>query len=97
MADPSDSVDVDTAARDLERLVDYVTAHQKHVTITRDGKPAAVLLSADELESIQETLYWLSVPDIKEDLAEAEADIRAGLTFSEEQIRTEFNVPKRDT
>jgi PHD/YefM family antitoxin component YafN of YafNO toxin-antitoxin module len=28
------------------------------VTITRRGKPAAVLLSVDDLESLEETLYW---------------------------------------
>jgi antitoxin YefM len=40
--------------------------------ITKDGLPAAVLLSADEFESMQETIFWLSQPRIREDITQAE-------------------------
>jgi len=79
----------------LNELVEAASVTHEQVTITRNGSPAAVLVGADEWESLQETLFWLSQPGIRESLAEAEADVAAGRTFTEEQIRQEFNVPKR--
>jgi PHD/YefM family antitoxin component YafN of YafNO toxin-antitoxin module len=40
-------------------------------------------------------LYWLSQPKIMESIAEADADIAAGRTYSEDEIRAEFGVPRR--
>ncbi len=51
-------------------------------------------VGVDEWESIQETLFWLSQPGIREDLAQAREDVAVGRTYSEEQIRAEFGVPK---
>lgn len=79
----------------LNEFVDAVALTREQVTITKNGAPAAVLIGADEWESIQETLYWLSQPGIRESIAEADADIAEGRTFGEDNIRTEFGVPKR--
>jgi antitoxin YefM len=79
----------------LSELVDAASLTHEQVTITKNGSPAAVLVGADEWESIQETLFWLSQPGIHESIAEARSDIEAGRTYSEEQIRAEFGVPKR--
>ncbi|MBA2574019.1 MAG: type II toxin-antitoxin system Phd/YefM family antitoxin [Nocardioidaceae bacterium] len=80
----------------LNELVDAASLTREQITITKNGSPAAVLLGADEWESIQETLYWLSQPGIRESLAESEADAISGRVFDEAQIRSEFGVPKRD-
>jgi prevent-host-death family protein len=80
----------------LNELVEAATLTHEQVTITKNGSPAAVLIGIDEWESIQETLYWLSQPSIRESLAEAEADVTAGRVFDEAQIRGEFGAPKRD-
>ena len=45
------------------------------------------MVSADEWESLQETLFWLSQPGIHESLAEAEADIVVGRTFNQAEVR----------
>ena len=42
----------------LNELIDSAVSTHDRVTITRRGKPAAVLLSVDDLESLEETLYW---------------------------------------
>lgn len=39
----------------LSKLVDEVESKDEEITITRNGKPAAILLSADEFESLKET------------------------------------------
>lgn len=83
-------------ARDkLSELVDAASVTQEQVVITKNGTPAAVLIGADEWESIQETLFWLSQPGIREALAEADADVAEGRTYSEDEIRADFGVPKR--
>lgn len=79
----------------LNELVDAASTTQDQVTITKNGSPAAVLIGADEWDSIQETLFWLSQPRIHESIAQARADIAAGRTYTEEQIRAEFGSPTR--
>ena len=80
----------------LNELVESAAVTHEQVTITKNGSPAAVLIGVDEWESIQETLFWLSQPGIRESITEAEADVEAGRVFTEEQIRAEFDVPTRD-
>ncbi len=79
----------------LHDLVDSVGLTRDQVTITKNGSPAAVLIGAEEWESIQETLFWLSQPGIHDTITAAGADIEAGRTFGEDEIRAEFGVPKR--
>lgn len=47
----------------------------------------------EECESIQETLFWLSQPGIRETIAEGRADVEASRTYDEAAIRAEFGVP----
>ena len=54
-----------------------------------------VLVSVDEWESLQETLFWLSQPDIQASLAEAEAEVSQGNTFSEAQVRQSLGLPPK--
>lgn len=88
-------IDVRAAVQDFSQLVADMQATAEVVTITKDGVPAAVLLSAEEFESMQETIFWLSQPGIREDIEQAEQEVRAGRTFGEDEIRTKFGVPKR--
>lgn len=81
----------------LNEYVDVVSVTHEQVTITKNGSPAAVLIGSDEWESIQETLFWLSQPGIRDTIAEADADIAAGRTHGEDDIRAEFGVPNRDS
>lgn len=80
----------------FSEYVDSVNITHDQVTITKNGSPAAVLISAEEWDSIQESLFWLSQPGIRETIAEADADIAAGRTHGEDSIRAEFGVPKRE-
>ena len=79
----------------LSEYADRAEREHEQFTITRNGRPAVVMVSADEWESLQETLFWLSQPGIHEDLAEAEADIAVGRTFDESQVRRSLGLPPR--
>jgi antitoxin YefM len=79
----------------LNDYVDAVAETRDQITITKNGAPAAVLIGVDEWESIQETLHWLAQPGIVESVAESEADVAAGRTYGEDEIRAAFQVPRR--
>lgn len=79
----------------LNELVDAASVTHEQIAITKNGSPAAVLIGADEWESLQETLFWLSQPDSKASIVAARAEVDAGKGLSEEQVRAEFGVPKR--
>ena len=57
----------------LSGLVDEVSRRDEEVVITKNGRPAAVLVSADEYESWQETLAVRSDAGLMR-------DIKRGLT-----------------
>lgn len=79
----------------LYEFVDAVSLTHEQVTITKNGSPAAVLIGADEWDSLQETLFWLSRPGILDDVAQARRELADGTTASEEQIRAEFGIAPR--
>lgn len=86
------SVPLSEAKDKLSALVEQAEKTHEIVTITRHGRPSAVLMAADDLESLHETLFWLSQPGIREDLAAAEDDLAAGRTTSAAELRAEFGL-----
>ncbi len=56
----------------FSQLVDQVASRDERVLITRNGRPAAVLLSADEYDSLSETIAIRADRDLM-------AEIRRGL------------------
>ncbi|MDE8670516.1 type II toxin-antitoxin system Phd/YefM family antitoxin [Pseudarthrobacter sp. H3Y2-7] len=76
-------------------MVEEADKTHEIIQITRHGHPSAVLMSADDLESLQETIHWLSQPGIREDLEQARRDIATGETVSGDELRREFGLPPR--
>ncbi len=62
----------------LSALVDLVADTNDRVTVTRHGRPAVVIMSTDDLESIEETLYWLATPDLAARLGQSQQALLAG-------------------
>jgi antitoxin YefM len=62
----------------LSSLVDDVARTHDTLTITRNGTPAAVVISIDDYESIMETLELLNDPIDRQRLDEAERSIATG-------------------
>ena len=79
----------DVKAR-LSELVERVVSEHDRVLITRRGRPAAVLMSPDDLEALEETLDLLSEPDAMEEIRRAEADLDARLGFSAAELRAKY-------
>ena len=67
------------AVRDhLSEVVDRVEHQHERVVITRNGHPAAVLVSPDDLDQLEETIAVLSDPDALADIREADAAYARG-------------------
>lgn len=76
----------DVKAR-LSELVAMVERTQDHIDITRNGEPAAVLVSYAELTALRETIAILSDPRAVQDIRQAEADVTAGNTTNADDLR----------
>lgn len=70
----------------LSAVLDEVQASHEPVTITRHGKPAGVLVSADDMDTLLETLAWLSDRDHAAEMAEADAAVAAGETLGLDEV-----------
>lgn len=70
----------------LSELVGRVNAQHERVTVTVHGRPSAVLLAVDDLESLEETIAVLSNAQTMRQLAQAEMEIAASQGESEEQL-----------
>ncbi len=70
----------------LSALVEDVTRTHDMLTITRNGVPAAVVLSVDDYESIMETLALINDPVDQQRLEEAQEAVAAGDVTSGEDI-----------
>lgn len=62
----------------LSEVVERVEVEHARVTITKHGRPAAVLVSADDLESLEETLALLSDPEVLAQIRASRAEVGAG-------------------
>ncbi|GAB7004835.1 type II toxin-antitoxin system antitoxin RelF [Nocardioides sp. AN3] len=89
------TIDLTEAKASLDELVDEALTMHEHVTITRRGRPVAMLVSIEEWESLQETLFWRSVPGIREDVAAAQRELDEGGGYDEAQVRFQLGLPPR--
>jgi prevent-host-death family protein len=75
----------------LSEMVDRVEHHHDRVVLTRRGRPAAVLISPDDLESMEETLDLLSTPGALGEIKTAQAEIDEGLGISGADLQAKYS------
>lgn len=75
----------DAKAR-LSRVVDDVARRDERISITRNGTPAAVMLSADDYESLNATLEILSDPEFAADVRRGLRSLKRGKGYTIEQV-----------
>lgn len=54
-----DTVPLAEAKDRLSALVADIASTHAHYTITRNGRPTVVMLPVDDLEALEETIFWL--------------------------------------
>jgi len=62
----------------FSEYVDRVEREHERVVVTRNGRPAIVLISTEDLESLEETLSVLSDPDALRGLREGDEAVARG-------------------
>jgi len=86
------SVPLSEAKDKLSSLVEEADTTHEIIQITKHGRAAAVLMSADDLESLHETLHALQTLGLVDELAQADAEYAAGETVSGEELRRRYGL-----
>lgn len=76
----------------LSELLDELERQHEHVVITRNGRPAGVLVPAEEHEALEETLEILQDEEILAALRESEDDVTAGRLKTLDEVRRELGL-----
>lgn len=74
----------------FSEMVDRVERQHDRITVTRNGRPAAVLMSADDLAALEDTLELLSDPTAMAEIQQARRDVAAGNTVSGDELRAKY-------
>lgn len=87
---PSEHVSLADAKNHLSEVVDRLEREHGRVVITKHGRPAVVMLSLEDLESLEETLDILSSRSLVAEIHEAQAEVAAERTrrLTKDQARS---------
>lgn len=85
-----DTLPLATIKARLSEIVDRVERRHERVTLTRNGRPAAVLISPDDLKALEDALEILSNPEAMKEIEEARGEIARGETVSGEDLRAKY-------
>lgn len=69
----------DAKAR-LNELVEETARTHERITITRHGRPAVMLIAVEDLEAMEETMFWQAQPTVHEDIESGRAAARPSCT-----------------
>lgn len=70
----------------FSEIVESVSSTHERVTVTRNGRPTVVVVSADDLEAIEEALSLLSDPGAMRVIEESQAAIATGDFSTAEEV-----------
>ncbi len=74
----------------LSEIVDRVEEQHERVTLTRNGRPAAVLISPDDLAALEDMLEILSDPRAVKEIEKARREIAAGKGLSADELKARY-------
>lgn len=80
------------ARQNLTTLVDRAKRLMDEYIITVNGKPAAIIISTDEYESLKETNEILSDPALMKAIKEGEEDVKKGRVYDWETVKKELKI-----
>ena len=74
----------------LSEIVDRVEHEHDRVVLTRNGRAAAVIMSPEDLEALEDTLELLSDPTALEEIDRARQDVARGKVVTAEELRAKY-------
>lgn len=76
----------------LSEYVAEVARTHERITITCQGRPAAVLLSTDDLAALEVTLEMLGAPGAADPIREGQADAADGRFAGNDEVKSRYGV-----
>ncbi len=74
----------------LSEIVDRIEHEHDRVVLTRNGRAAAVIMSPDDLEALEDTLELLSDPKALKEIDRARQDVARGKVVTAEELRVKY-------
>ncbi len=74
----------------LSEIIDQVEAEHDRVILTRNGRAAAIIMSPDDLETLEETLDLLSSPNALQEIQTARQELETGAYLTSAELRARF-------
>ncbi len=74
----------------LSEIVDRVEREHDRVVLTRNGRPAAVIMSPADLEALEDTLELLSDPAAMAEIKNGRAEVAKGQVLGAEELRAKY-------
>ncbi|HEX5762425.1 MAG TPA: type II toxin-antitoxin system Phd/YefM family antitoxin [Solirubrobacterales bacterium] len=78
----------------LSEITDRVEEEHDRIVVTRKGRPAAVLVSPDDLESLEETLAAMSDPDLMRKIRLGEEAVGSGDAVTLDELQANLRRRK---
>jgi antitoxin YefM len=75
----------------LSEIVDRVEREHDRVVLTRNGRPAAVIMSPADLEALEDTVELLSDPSAMTAISQARDEIARGEFVTAEELRAKYS------
>ena len=88
------TITITEGRKELFKIAEEVQKPDTQYIFTIEGKPGVVLMSADEYDSLMETMEILSNPEIMRDIRQAEEDYKKGRNTSWEEVKKELVLMK---
>lgn len=88
------TLSITEARKRIFEIAEEVQKPDNYYTLTEKGKPKAVIISAEEFDSITETIDILSDPDILDNIKQAEEEYRNGEYKTWDELKKEFGMDK---
>jgi antitoxin YefM len=74
------------------KVINEIDSKMTRFLVTKRGKPAALLMSVEDYESLLETLDILADTDLRDKIRQAEEDVRNGRIESLDEIDKELGL-----
>lgn len=87
-----DTVAISDLRANLPDLIDQVSEKLKRIIITVSGKPKAVVMSLDELESLEETAEILAIPGILKAIKKSREEVKDGKYITLEKLEKKYKL-----
>lgn len=94
---PKNTLPISEARKRIFEIAEEVQKPDNYYTLTEKGRPKAVIMSAEQFDSIIETIDILSDPDVLENIKKAEDEYKNGEYQTWEELKKEIGFESKNT